>query len=254
MSPKWKNILHLSSAMLVFVSVLFYSKWSYADMKCQRIEIDFNNKLLDQSFLVRKDVIDMLYEKDFKLVGKQIKALDQEKLEAFLENNPHCKNVEVYTSLDGISEIAIEEKQALLRCFDNKVSYYLDLEGNYLPLSKHYYESVLVVSGNIKFLKNKDLKGDKLEFKEELIEMAHFIRTNELWDAQIQQLNVDENLEVVVIPRLGNHNIELGKIYGFKEKLAKLEIFYREGLKYTGWGQYSNINLRFKNQVVCTKK
>ena len=39
-----------------------------------------------------------------------------------------------------------------------------------------------------------------------------------------------------------------------ENKLAKLEVFYKEAMMKSGWEKYKIINLKFKNQVVCTKK
>ncbi len=36
-------------------------------------------------------------------------------------------------------------------------------------------------------------------------------------------------------------------------KFRKLKILYNEGLKYEGWNNYEKINLKYKNQVICTK-
>jgi cell division protein FtsQ len=37
-------------------------------------------------------------------------------------------------------------------------------------------------------------------------------------------------------------------------KFEKLMLFYKEGLSRVGWDKYSTINLKYKNQIVCTKK
>ena len=40
-----------------------------------------------------------------------------------------------------------------------------------------------------------------------------------------------------------------------KAGIKKLKTFYTEGLNKTdGWNKYSTINIKYKNQVVCTKK
>jgi cell division protein FtsQ len=46
-----------------------------------------------------------------------------------------------------------------------------------------------------------------------------------------------------------------GEAKDFEEKFEKLKTFYTEGLNKTdGWNKYSTINIKYKNQVVCTKK
>jgi cell division protein FtsQ len=61
-------------------------------------------------------------------------------------------------------------------------------------------------------------------------------------------------MEIELVPRVGQHIIYLGQIDGYEEKLERLLIFYEKGLSQTGWNQYTGISLKYKDQVVCTKK
>ena len=60
--------------------------------------------------------------------------------------------------------------------------------------------------------------------------------------------------EVELVPRVGNHRIMLGTLEGFEEQLAYLKLFYEQAIPKMGWEKYSMINLKYKNQIVCTKK
>ena len=60
--------------------------------------------------------------------------------------------------------------------------------------------------------------------------------------------------EFEIIPVVGNHSILLGDVNDLKEKFDKLKIFYRESLNHTGWNQYSKINLKYENEVYCSKR
>ena len=60
-----------------------------------------------------------------------------------------------------------------------------------------------------------------------------------------------------MIPQVGNHEIVFGAANSNKDvvaKLNKLKIFYQEGLPFEGWNKYNQINLKYKNQVVCKKR
>jgi cell division protein FtsQ len=70
----------------------------------------------------------------------------------------------------------------------------------------------------------------------------------------VQQVIVDSNAEFTIIPTLGNQLIFFGNAEDIEGKFKKLLNFYTEGLNKTGWNKYATINLKFKNQVVCTKK
>jgi cell division protein FtsQ len=89
---------------------------------------------------------------------------------------------------------------------------------------------------------------------DDIFTMAEFIRKDELWKAQIEQLYVNKDFEIELIPRVGNHRIVVGDATNIKAKLNKLKIFYSKGLSKTGWNEYSVINLKFANQVVCKKR
>jgi len=39
-----------------------------------------------------------------------------------------------------------------------------------------------------------------------------------------------------------------------EEKFENLKLFYSEGVKQTGWRKYKEINLKYKNQIVCVKR
>jgi cell division protein FtsQ len=80
------------------------------------------------------------------------------------------------------------------------------------------------------------------------------MQEEELWNAQIEQIQVTAGGEVELIPRVGNHIIALGQPSDYAQKFDKLKIFYEKGLDEVGWDRYSRINLNYGNQVIATKK
>ena len=83
--------------------------------------------------------------------------------------------------------------------------------------------------------------------------LAKFISDDKLWNSQIEQVYINRAGEFELVPRVGPHLILLGDIDDYAGKFEKLEIFYKEGLNNVGWNHYSKINLKFKDQIVCTK-
>jgi cell division protein FtsQ len=47
--------------------------------------------------------------------------------------------------------------------------------------------------------------------------------------------------------------VVFGSIENYEEKFRNLEAFYKKGLPVSGWNLYKEINLKYKNQIVCTK-
>jgi len=81
-----------------------------------------------------------------------------------------------------------------------------------------------------------------------------FVAQDDFWNAQIEQIYVNSNGDLELIPRVGRHSIILGNGKDLKEKFDRLFLFYTDGLNKAGWDKYKTINLKFKDQVVCTKK
>jgi cell division protein FtsQ len=64
---------------------------------------------------------------------------------------------------------------------------------------------------------------------------------------------VNKNTEFELVPKVGRHIIVFGDIDNMEKKFDKLIVFYKEGLNKTGWDKYKIINLKYENQVVCSK-
>ena len=68
-------------------------------------------------------------------------------------------------------------------------------------------------------------------------------------------MSINNEKEFELYPAIGNHKIIFGEAKDIAEKFEKLKLFYNEGLNKTdNWNKYAVVNLKYKNQVVCTKK
>ncbi|MEG1644226.1 MAG: hypothetical protein RR279_00130 [Alistipes sp.] len=90
-----------------------------------------------------------------------------------------------------------------------------------------------------------------------LITFVKQIEQDDFWKSEIVQIVATSAasgaLEVELIPRSGSHTILFGRIEAVDEKLDKLYAFYRSGMKNLGWNTYRTVNIKYKEQVVCTK-
>ena len=99
-----------------------------------------------------------------------------------------------------------------------------------MPLSQNYTARVPVATGNIHDntykLKDTSLRNpsDSLASTtslDDIYKLVMFIRQDEFWNAQIQQLVVDEKAEVTMIPRVGNQEIALGQVKDLEKSVQK---------------------------------
>ncbi len=88
-----------------------------------------------------------------------------------------------------------------------------------------------------------------------IYKIASYINNNPLWKAQITQVYVDSAKEFTLIPRVGGQHIIFGDTSDIKQKFDKLYVLYKDGFNCNGkWNEYATINLKYKRQIICTKK
>jgi cell division protein FtsQ len=143
--------------------------------------------------------------------------------------------------------------------------YYIDNDGLVFPLSRNYTSHVLIINGNFtepfEIAPNVKLsdwatsdESKKAPMIYKLFELAKFITDDPFWNSQITQVYVDGPNDIELIPRVGSHIVQLGSPEDIKPKFEKLKLFYERALPAEGWNKYKLINLKYKNQIVCTKR
>jgi cell division protein FtsQ len=252
----------LWTAIIVYLGLVFgFFAGRYEKLLCDSVKIKIADGP-DKSFIVSSDILRMLERNNIKYLGVHLSHINLNKIEQVVQSNQIVAECKAYTGIKGSLHIDVIQRMPLVRIIDNQgQGYYIDKEGNILNLSRHYAPRVLVVNGNIKspFRVGKPANinslRDSLAAKKlkDICTLANFIDDEDFWSAQIEQIYINHDGEFELIPRVGPHIILLGDIDDYQEKFRKLEIFYKEGLNYVGWNKYLTINLKYKDQVVCTK-
>ena len=241
----WKNIGIILLVMglltyLGFAIVKFSNKSE--DKIFKQVVITIKDSIAIQ-FVSSNDIRYTLERNKYSFINTKLKNIRTQEIETVLEKNPFIKNAECYTSPSGELKIDVWQREPIFRVAAI-LNYYVDIEGQTFPTSENYVAYVPIVTGDV----NKQFAVSELK------DFVLYLRKNEFWNAQIEQIDVCVNKEIVLIPRVGDHEIELGSLNDYKLKLAKLKKFYLLGLNKIGWGNYKKISLKYKNQVVCTKK
>lgn len=258
---KWVNkILWVLSFIAIAGMLSFAEKKKTAEV-CKGIAIDIQRPNSNY-FVLEEDVEELISNMGYAAIGMRVNDIDITQIEKLLNNNPSISKAEVYTTIDGIVAIEMVQRTPLIRIFNqNGESFYIDDQGWLMPLSEKYTARAIVANGNINtsfapgYKTNvKEVADSQYSILHELYVLAKYIRKNAFWKSQITQVHVNNIGDIELIPRVGNHNIVIGDTTDLEKKFNKLMVFYKEGLNRTGWNNYKTINLKYQNQVVCTKK
>jgi cell division protein FtsQ len=233
---------------------------------CKALNVSVNQEN-DLYFLDKLDVIQLIKDRGDSIVGQPKSTVNVSEIEKSLNSHSNIANAEAYMSINGEMKVEVTQRKPVVRVMNlDGDSYYIDSDGTFMPLSNKYTAKVLVANGMLSepFIKRytysiADIGKDSLlnatSMLDEIYAMANYINADKFWSSQIQQIYINKDRDMEIVPIAGDQKIIFGDTTAMDEKFKKLLTFYQQGLNTTGWwDKYSIINLKFKNQIVCTKK
>lgn len=252
-------------ALYLFVSLNFTRK-KHSEIVCSKIEVVLTDSITSGSF-ERSPLLARIQGENSNLIGIPVDSINAAALEEKINMNPFIKHAEIYKTVKGVVRIEIRQRVPIIRIIDkHNSSFYLDAEGVLMPNSDKYISRVLVANGNIEIAESDSLIENRVMINSmppenakllnrklcELYTLSLYIDKNKFWKSQIEQVYVTQEGEFELIPKVGNHIIVFGTLTDYKVKFDKLSAFYEKALKAYKLNQYKIINLKFKDQVICT--
>ncbi|GAA4036541.1 cell division protein FtsQ [Flavobacterium cheonhonense] len=235
----WTNIRLL---LMIFVVIFLFSFTSHrnAMRKIVKTEVVFVGE--NSLFLKPETVNKLLIEKnqDLKTINKD--GLDLNKLEKTVSSHPMVHKADVFVSVDGVLKAVVEQKQPLGRVFEETGSFYLDYEGNKMPLSDNFAARVPLVSGEITAVK-----------KEKLAEVLRNIAEDDFLKKNIIGVQILSNGSMVMANRNYDYQIDFGRTINIERKFKNYKAFFQKAVSDSTLEKYRRINLKFTKQVVCIK-
>lgn len=247
------------------MSLAFVSK-KEKEVKAENLGITIYNTEENQ-FIDEDDIKNFFIERNDPIINSEIKNVNVNALEKALNSHPAIETSDISVDINGDVKVEITQRTPLVRVINmDGESYYIDTKTRLMPLSDKFTARVLVVNGNIaepfarRYKFTVDQIAENPTFKElsmldDIYEMADYIAKDTLLHSLIHQMSINEEKEFELFPSVGNHKIVFGDATDIAEKFENLKLFYSKGLNKTdNWNKYSTISLKYKNQVVCTKK
>jgi cell division protein FtsQ len=206
------------------------------------------------NFIEREEIDAILKQSQGSLIGQNLSGINLQRIEKRIIANPYIAFATVYADMNGVIQIEIQQRQPILRLINaGGQDYYIDRNGLKMPVSPNFTANVLAANGNI--MEHFGGKVDTLitDLGKDLYKVALYIKQDTLWDAQIEQLYVNNAKDIELIPRVGNQRIVLGSADSLETKMRNLLAFYKKAMPKVGWNTYKTINVKYTNQVVCEK-
>lgn len=198
-----------------------------------------------------KVVVDTVLRRLPNLLQRQVKAVSTGQVAEAARRVPFLTHVNATLSVSGKVVIRADQRRPIARIYYGNRQLYIDREGALFPISRLGNCNVLVAGGAF----TEPLRVDSLNAQlTSLWKLACFIDDDKDYRTLIDQIYVERDGDLMMVPKIGSHVIEVGTPDNLEEKFDNLITFYRKGMPRAGWDTYSKISLKFKDQVVCTKR
>lgn len=202
------------------------------------VNVEFSES--DEMFITYETVNKLLIQntENTPSIGKEKLVLN--KLEAALNANDMIRKAQVYITVNGKLGAKIEQKTPIARV-NGDTPFYIDSEGRTMSLSQVFSARVPIVTG-----------VTKTDYADAYT-LANYISNDEFLKKQVIAIQRNGK-EFELKLRVNDFVVKVGNTDDLDVKFFNFKAFYQKALKDKSLDSYREVNLKFDNQVVCTKK
>ncbi len=209
--------------------------------KIKDIEVRFMGD--GNHFMTSQNVNNLLIQSFPKTSNINKTNIDLNSLELILLSHDLIRKADIYTTVDGKLKADVWQKRAIGRVVYNENSYYIDSEGGQMPLSSNFSARVPMIEGDVNEKNKSKLAGILKHIDED-----NFLKKN------ITGIVIQKDQTLIMRSRDQDFKILFGGFEDASLKFENLKAFLNfisndEELM----NSYKTINLKFTQQVVCTK-
>lgn len=223
----------------VIVAVAWSRNQAAAEL-CKGITVDS----IGSTFVTPREIRRELGDLPAQAVNTRLHAIDTDSIERMLGSIDKIERVKCYVTTDGCIHIKVTPLDPVVRVFDNNSSYYINRAGKRISADARYHCNVPVISGN--FTTGRPAT--------DLLPLVNYISNDSTWSTLITHIKVDSNGDIVLIPMIHGHVINLGDMTALDSKFYRLRRAYREILPVKGWEYYDTLSVKWHGQLVATKR
>ncbi len=236
----------LSVMLAVYLAfALLISNDMAAREKCAGLDVVVEQNASSRNFVTSGEVRRMLSEWGFDDVDKPVSAIDLQGIEDRLNGIDNIEHATAMRLANGRVRVSVAPMEPVARVFDNTGSYYINRAGKRLTANARFRLDVPVVTGSF----------DSRHQPKMLLPLIDRISRDSAWNALVAQITVEpRNHDVILVPMIRGHVINLGDTSGIDDKLERVMAMYRNVLPVKGWSYYDTLTVKWGGQVVASRR
>lgn len=246
MSSNGRKIAKWVILALLLIYAAGISVWAHRearDHECLGIEVDIKGSNHTDS-LIRKGIVEELRRYPKRIIGAPIHELDIADIERFLSQYNNFESVNCLISSRGQLVVNIVPLIPVMRVFYGDNSYYINKDGKHIMSNAEFFSDVPIVTG--RFNKNFTPKS--------ILPLVNYIRKDAMLSEIVSMVEARDANNLILVPKIRGHVVNFGDTTRLAEKKKALALFYRQVMPYKGWEEYDTISVKFKGQIVATRR
>ena len=149
---------------------------------------------------------------------------------------------------DGRVLVTVIPLLPVARVFDGSDSYYVNREGKRIRANARYFSDVPVIMGHFP-------REDSVFTPLSLMPLFDWLNEHaETWGRFITMVKVESPNDVILIPAITGHVINIGAPEGFDSKFERLRKVYQKVIPLKGWKYYDTLSVKWAGQLVATRR
>ena len=236
---KYLNYIKGIFLLLLVVFLFAFSSVRNNARTPDSISIHFNGD--NPLFIGASSVDNMLIQNQEYIQCVTKDVLDLKALESTISSHEMIETAEVFLTVDGGLKIDIEQRKPLARVVSDS-SFYIDRQGQPMPLSDAYTARVLLVHGKV--------TESNLEI---IYKMIMAVENDPFLKLYTTDLMIDAQDQISMRTRDCTFEILIGDLDRLDQKITNFKAFYQKAKKDSLLKRYKRVNLKFNQQVVGIK-
>lgn len=237
---KW-TVLALLAAYTTAMTV--WARHEAARHVCTGIEVEVTGESR-MNDIVTKGLQEELRRYPGRIKGAQLNSINTQSIEKYLGKLSNFESVNCMLSSGGILKVKVKPLVPVMRVFVGDNSYYINKDGKHIASSSEFFTDVPVVTGSF-----------SREFPPTaVLPLIRHIEKDPFLKDLTSMVVARDARNLIIVPRVFGHVVNMGDTSDIAEKGRALSLFYRKVMPYKGWQEYDTISVKFRDQVVATRR
>ncbi len=233
----------LIALLALLIGGSYWARNKSRDEVCTEVKVEIENAE-GANFVTATYVIEELERKHIFVNNKPVWQINVEEIEKVLLQSQYIETAECMFVNGGTLKIKVSQIVPVMRVFDSTQSYYVNKQGKRMTASASCNTDVPIVQGSF----------TNSFTPQRMLPLIQYVEQDPALKALVTMYCINDTNNIIIIPSIKGHVINIGNCSNYESKFKKLQLFYNKVMPVKGWMYYDTISVKWDHQIVATRR